>query len=393
VTVPLGLETGTVLETPIVVGASGPIPIPIVSSGGPPATLAFTVSGMPSPVAKVVVQLHVKIPEARRVRLWVDAPDGTRLVLFPQLPGFPGIGADFGTDCPADGGDTTFDDAAPTYITAAAPPRAGSFRPNGPLAAFQGRYSNGVWKLSANHNDPGRPTYGTLECARLLVYGYASGGAVSDAERIFGDGFDGGSLAAWSGTSNASGDLRAAPAAALAGSAHGLQALVNDTEPLYVRDDTPAGEPRYRARFYFDPNGFDPGEAAGKLRAIVFMALDESPQKRVVQLILRRLGGAYSLRARVTLDDGTRAETPFVPIADAPHVVEFDWVKATVPGAADGSFQLWIDGVAAPALSGLANHDYAVDYARLGAMVLKPGATGTMYFDRFESRRENYIGP
>jgi hypothetical protein len=123
------------------------------------------------------------------------------------------------------------------------------------------------------------------------------------------------------------------------------------------------------------------------------MALDESPQKRVVQLILRRLGGVYSLRGRVTLDDGTRAETPFVAISDAPHVVELDWVQASAPASPDGSFQLWIDGNPAPALTGLQNHAHAVEYVRLGAMVIKPGASGTLYFDRFESRRETYIGP
>src|SRR6185503_5183361 len=108
-----------------------------------------------------------------------------------------------------------------------------------------------------------------------------------------------------------------------------------------------ASEPRYRARFYFDPNGFDPGEANGRFRAILFMALDESPLKRVVQIILRRLGGVYSLRGRVTLDDGTHLDTPFVELTDAPHVVELDWAQATAPDAVDGSFQLWVDGVAA----------------------------------------------
>jgi hypothetical protein len=179
----------------------------------------------------------------------------------------------------------------------------------------------------------------------------------------------------------------------MAGSSFGLETVVDDTQSLHVRDETPAGEARYRARFHFDPNGFDPGESAGRFRAIVFMALDESPQKRVVQLILRRLGGVYSLRGRVTLDDGTRAETPFVAISDAPHVVELDWVQASAPASPDGSFQLWIDGNPAPALTGLQNHAHAVEYVRLGAMVIKPGASGTLYFDRFESRRETYIGP
>jgi hypothetical protein len=29
---------------------------------------------------------------------------------------------------------------------------------------------------------------------------------------------------------------------------------------------------------------------------------------------------------------------------------------------------------------------------RLGAMTVKPGASGTLHFDDFESRRERYIG-
>ena len=41
--------------------------------------------------------------------------------------------------------------------------------------------------------------------------------------------------------------------AALAG-AQGMQALINDTTMLYVTDESPSAEPRYRARFYFDPN-------------------------------------------------------------------------------------------------------------------------------------------
>jgi hypothetical protein len=210
---------------------------------------------------------------------------------------------------------------------------------------------------------------------------------------IFGDGFDSGDLSAWTAVSTANGDVSASGAAAIGGTSHGLEAVVNDTQALHVRDATPADEPRYRARFHFDPNGFDPGESAGRFRAIVFMALDESPMKRVAQLILRRLGGAYSLRGRVTLDDGTRAETPFVAITDGPHAVGLDWVKASAPGANNGSFQLWIDGVGTPAVTGLDNDGQAVDLVRLGAMVVKPGAAGTLYFDGFESRRQTYIGP
>ncbi len=46
--------------------------------------------------------------------------------------------------------------------------------------------------------------------------------------------------------------------AALVGS-YGLSATIVNTTSMYVRDDTPAGEARYRARFYFDPNSITTG--------------------------------------------------------------------------------------------------------------------------------------
>jgi hypothetical protein len=34
-----------------------------------------------------------------------------------------------------------------------------------------------------------------------------------------------------------------------------------------------------------------------------------------------------------------------------------------------------------------------VDEARMGAIAVKPGAAGTLFFDQFESRRQAFIGP
>src|SRR5204862_5205006 len=80
-------------------------------------------------------------------------------------------------------------------------------------------------------------------------------------ELIFRDGFETGTLAAWSATAGGGADLQVTGAAALDGTTAGLQVLVDDTSGVYVEDDRPQDEDRYRARFYFDPNGFDPGEA------------------------------------------------------------------------------------------------------------------------------------
>jgi hypothetical protein len=44
-------------------------------------------------------------------------------------------------------------------------------------------------------------------------------------------------------------------------------------------------------------------------------------------------------------------------------------------------------------LTGLDNSVSAVDLVRLGALSVKAGAAGTLFWDEFESRRQTYIGP
>jgi hypothetical protein len=391
VTIPISLPSGQAVGPPAAFDATGPVDIDGDPVNG--ARLDIGVSGQPTRAGRIALAVHVKHPFPNRLTLTLEGPDGTVVPLVDRIATQPPPGVDFGTDCPADANDTTFDDTALLWIGAAPPPRVGVFRPEQALAAFAGKNPNGVWKLRGSNQPSTATPVGTLECARLLVYDYASGDVAPPPDRIFADGFDSGDLSAWTAVSTDNGDVRASAEGALAGSAYGLETVVDDTQALHVRDATPDDERRYRARFYFDPNGFDPGEAAGHFRVNLFMALDETPVRRVLQIVLRRQGGVYSLRGRVILDDETRAETPFVTITDAPHVVELDWIRASAPGANDGSFEMWIDGVPTPPLTGLDNDLYGVDLARLGAMVVKPGASGTIYFDRFDSRRESYIGP
>ena len=209
---------------------------------------------------------------------------------------------------------------------------------------------------------------------------------------IFADGVESGDLTRWSSSVTDGTDLRATVPAAMAGTAFGLQAQVNDTNSLYVVDDTPVLERRYRGRFYFDPNGFDPGEAMSHFRIRIFIAFDPSGL-RVVTLVLKRQGGAYSIETRVRRNDGTRADTGFVPLSNAPHFLEFSWRRATRSGAIDGSLEMWIDGTSMATLSGIDNDLSSIDFARLGALAVKTGAAGTLFFDQFESRRRLYVGP
>jgi hypothetical protein len=209
---------------------------------------------------------------------------------------------------------------------------------------------------------------------------------------IFADGFESGDLSAWSSAQDDAGDLTAGPGA-IGPPSPGLRAVVDDTAGVYVVDETPDDESRYRARFYFDPSGFDPGEAQAHLRTRLFLAFEEGPARRLVAIVLRRIGGAYSLMGRARLDDGSQASTPFVPITDGPHFVEVDWRRASTPDANDGSFQMWIDGTSVATLSNLDNRLSGVDFVRLGALSVKPGAAGVLHWDEFESRRQSYIGP
>jgi hypothetical protein len=209
---------------------------------------------------------------------------------------------------------------------------------------------------------------------------------------IFADGFESGNLSAWSSAQDDGGDLTAG-ASALGPTSPGLRAVVDDTAGIHVVDESPDDENRYRARFYFDPNGFDPGEAQSHFRTRLFIAFEEAPSRRLAAIVLRRQGGAYSLMGRARLDDNSQASTPFFAITDGPHFVEIDWRRATTPAANDGAFQMWIDGISVATLSNLDNGTSAVDFARLGALSTKPGASGVLHWDEFESRRQSYIGP
>ncbi len=216
---------------------------------------------------------------------------------------------------------------------------------------------------------------------------------LAESDLIFRDGFESADVSAWSGAVDGGGDLSVSMGAALAGTGFGLQCPADGADPLYVRDETPRDENRYRARFYFDPSDFDPGEAAARRRVRLLIALEESPQRRLLAVVLRRLLGQYSLMARVRQDDNTQVQTAFIPITPDPHFVEVDWRRATTSSANDGGVDLWIDGAAVATVTGVDNATGGIDLVRFGLLSPKVGATGTLLLDEYESRRRSFIGP
>jgi hypothetical protein len=178
----------------------------------------------------------------------------------------------------------------------------------------------------------------------------------------------------------------------------------------YVEDQTPANEPRYRARFYVNPNTLDPGNAAGSNRTRVYTAVDADGgtgtpgSRRLVMVALRKVTGSPNYSIIVRLYRGPDYIAPvggsnyeqFGPYdlgaTVATHFVEFDWQKATASGANNGVFTLWIDNTQMASITDLPIFDYGVDTARLGYIAILAGANGNVYLDEFESRRLTYIG-
>jgi subtilisin-like proprotein convertase family protein len=92
-------------------------------------------------------------------------PDGTTVLLSDNRGG---AGVNYGSganDC--SGTPTVFDDSAAVAITAGAAPFAGSFRPEQPLAAFNGKPTAGIWKLRVT--DTANGDTGTIGCVQLQI--------------------------------------------------------------------------------------------------------------------------------------------------------------------------------------------------------------------------------
>ena len=235
------------------------------------------------------------------------------------------------------------------------------------------------------------PTWtGTATMIPTLTHTLTPSATPGVNDLIFADGFESGNLAAWSSSIVDGGDLSAGPSAALIGS-QGLQAVIDDNNPLVVIDESPALETRYRVRFYFDPNSIPMAIGDGHL---IFLGSSGGGTVQHLQLELRFQSIGYEVRALLMNDVKTMIATSWLPLSDAPHALELDWRASTAAGANNGSLTFWIDGVQQANLTGVDNDTRRIDQARLGAVSGVDSSTrGTYFFDAFESRRSTYIGP
>jgi hypothetical protein len=168
-----------------------------------------------------------------------------------------------------------------------------------------------------------------------------------------------------------------------------MQAVINNSNSIFVSDDTPSAEPRYRARFYFDPNSIT---MANGDNFVLFKAY-AGTNTAVVRVEFRQSSGSYQLRAALLNNSAGWVTSSWFTISDATHFFEFDWRAATAAGANDGGLTLWIDGTQQADLTGVDNDTLRIDSVQLGVFGIDAGTSGTYYFDAFESRRQTYVGP
>src|SRR6185295_14570838 len=162
------------LGAPVDIIYAGP-PVAIPDNDPTGSFAPIVVSGITGNVAKVTATVFINHTWDGDLELSLIGPDATAVELSTQRGG---SGDNFGTGCPADADDTTWDDAAATAIAAGVAPFVGSFRPELPLSAFTGKVANGTWQFKGV--DTAALDTGNINCVKLTitpVVGTDGGGA------------------------------------------------------------------------------------------------------------------------------------------------------------------------------------------------------------------------
>lgn len=114
------------------------------------------------------VNVHIRVDHAfmNDLTIYLQGPDRTLSNLTTLTGGATGSYGSGSADC--NGTLTVFDDEAPTSINSGTSPFAGSFQPEDPpLSVFDGKRSDGDWKLLVF--DTGHGDVGTMFCWKLEI--------------------------------------------------------------------------------------------------------------------------------------------------------------------------------------------------------------------------------
>jgi subtilisin-like proprotein convertase family protein len=162
----LALLAAASLASPVLAGDAVPIP------DNDPAGVTIPIQiDTPGAITAITVDLAIVHPWVGDLRIVLESPDGTRVVLLDR-PGLGSVGFPGPQGCGGDDIAVTFDDAAAdaaqqTCSTTAVPVLTGPARPAEPLAAFTGVEAAGQWTLTLT--DLGVDDAGHLTLANLNI--------------------------------------------------------------------------------------------------------------------------------------------------------------------------------------------------------------------------------
>ncbi len=213
---------------------------------------------------------------------------------------------------------------------------------------------------------------------------------LSVGDVIFADGFEGGSLAAWSRAVGGSGNPAVTAAAALRSTGRGMAVALGSGDAVVV-DEHPTAETSYRARFWYDPHGWNPNGATGGGRHRIFVGRSGSGGALfAVEVRRTKSGKAFRYEVRLVVDrvGGTSATKWYALGSAGGHALEIAWQSGTKASAS-----LAVDGAPKQTLRKLNTSGRFLETVELGVEGAPAGATGTTYLDEFVSTRSTPIGP
>jgi hypothetical protein len=167
-----------------------------------------------------------------------------------------------------------------------------------------------------------------------------------------------------------------------------------------VRDNTPAGESRYRGQFFVNADALTGQNLIQGVR--LFAASTETPNLGVSEVVrLAVIGNAGGTAKTLSIftacaeqPSGVCSATTALPAGSVR--IEFDWQKS-----ATGSLRVWVNNTTegTPTATIAANNAAwgGVDFAVLGLANASPGFRASqlnrdVQFDEFDSRRQTFIG-
>ena len=145
---------------------------------------------------------------------------------------------------------------------------------------------------------------------------------------------------------------------------------------------SPLDPAAYGFRFWIDPS-------AVNLPVGTVLDLVQGYRPGVGIVFKIRLEGTASglrIALRGRQDDGTFRSVD-LPLTGPGHRIDGLLRNAVAPGGSEGWAELWVDGIPAVRLTGLANHDQQIENLHFGARGTPAGATGTLVLDELEAWR------